>query len=116
MSANFAYTFIQHGWYKFDPDGFWSGAFIDRWGYGLYFMYFIGVLEFTGGIAILLPGISRYGALTLSVVMLGAVITRLIFGTSIDDVIYIVFSMVTMLYISIERGIGTDFQKLRSRI
>ena len=42
IAAYFAAMFIEHGWLKFDPEGFWSGAFIKRWGYGEYFMYFIG--------------------------------------------------------------------------
>ncbi len=109
ISANLAYLYIQHGWMKFDPEGFWSTAFIERWGYGKYFMYFIGVLEFGGGIALLIPRAWRYGAAVLAIVMLGALATRLIFGTSIDDVIYIAGNMVLLLYISIVRGIGKDF-------
>ncbi|WP_436516300.1 DoxX family protein [Ekhidna sp. To15] len=108
MSANFANTFIQHGWEKFDAEGFWSTAFIERWGYGLYFMYFIGVLEFLGGIAILIPKVNKYGAFVLATVMLGAASTRIIFGTSLDDVIWILFSMVTLLYISFAYGMDKE--------
>lgn len=111
MSANYANIFIKNGWAKFDAEGFWSGAFIDRWGYGLYFMYFIGVLEFLGGIGILIPKANKYAAFTLAVVMLGAVITRIVFGTSIDDVIWILFTMVTLFYISIEKGIEAELKK-----
>lgn len=111
MSANYANIFIKNGWAKFDAEGFWSGAFIDRWGYGLYFMYFIGVLEFLGGIGILIPKANKYAAFTLAVVMLGAVITRIVFGTSIDDVIWILFTMVTLLYISLEKGIEAQLKR-----
>lgn len=108
MSVNFANTFIQHGWEKFDAEGFWSTAFIERWGYGLYFMYFIGVLEFLGGIAILIPKVNKYGAFLLAAVMLGAAITRIVFGTSLDDVIWIVFSMTTLLYLSLAYGMDKE--------
>ena len=111
MSANFANTYIQHGWEKFDADGFWSTAFIERWGYGLYFMYFIGLLEFVGGIAILIPKANKYGAFVLAVVMLGAVITRIVFGTSIDDVVWILFSMVTLLYLSLTYGMDAELKR-----
>ena len=87
ISLNLAYLYIQHGWMKFDPEGFWSSAFINKWGYGEYFMYFIGFLEFGGGIALLIPRAWRYGSFVLALVMLGALGTRLIFGTSMDDVI-----------------------------
>lgn len=114
FSGYFAYMFIKHGYLKFDPEGFWSGAFIERWGYGLVFMYFIGVCEFMGGISLLIPRFAKYGAFLLSIVMFGAVITRIVFGTSIDDVISILFNMVALLYISVERGIGEDFNKIRN--
>ncbi len=116
MSANFANTYIQHGWEKFDAEGFWSTAFIERWGYGLYFMYFIGVLEFLGGIAILIPKANKYGAFTLAVVMLGAAITRIVFGTSLDDVIWILFSMVTLLYISLTYGMDSELKHYYSKV
>ncbi|WP_425389809.1 DoxX family protein [Ekhidna sp.] len=116
MSANYAKTFISHGWEKFDAEGFWSTAFIERWGYGLYFMYFIGVLEFLGGIGILLPKTNKYAAFTLAVVMLGAIITRTVFGTSLDDVIWIGFTMITLLYISLERGMDAELTRLYSKL
>ncbi len=116
MSANYAHTFIVNGWRKFDADGFWSGAFIERWGYGLYFMYFIGVLEFLGGIGILIPKINKYAAFTLAVVMIGALITRIVFGTSLGDALWIAFSMVTLLYLSLTYGMDKVLIKLREKL
>lgn len=114
MSANYALTYVKNGWLKFDADGFWSGAFIERWGYGLYFMYFIGVLEFLGGIGILIPKVSKYAAFTLATVMLGALITRLVFGTSASDAIWIASSMITLLYISLEYGMDKELLRLKN--
>jgi len=79
-------------------------------------MYFIGVCEFAGGISLLIPRVAKYGALLLAIVMLGAVITRIVFGTSIDDVITILFNLVWLMYISLERGIEEDINRLRGRI
>ena len=115
FSAYFAYIFIKHGYLKFDPEGFWAPAFTERWGYGLVFMYFIGICEFTGGISLLIPKVAKYGAALLAVVMLGALITRIVFGTGIDDVITIFFNMVCLMYISIERGIEEDISRLRKK-
>ena len=116
MSANYAHTFIKNGWRKFDADGFWSGAFIERWGYGLYFMYFIGVLEFLSGIGILIPKVNKYAAFTLATVMLGALITRIVFGTSLDDASWIAVTMSTLLYISLVYGMDDELIRLKEKI
>ena len=116
MSAYYANTFIPHGWEKFDSEGFWSTAFIEKWGYGLYFMYFIGVLEFLGGIGILIPKVNKYAAFTLALVMLGAVVTRIVFGTSLDDVIWIGFTLITLLFISLEYEIEPELRKVIKKL
>ena len=99
FALNFTLSFVKHGYYKFDPEGFWSSAF-DRWGYPVWFMFFIGALEFAGGLAILVPRIAGYGALTLATVMLGALVTRLIHGVSSGDAIAIAFNMIAMLVLA----------------
>lgn len=93
--------FVKNGYLKFDPEGFWGPAF-ERWGYPVWFLFFIGVLEFGGGLAILVPRIAPYGALVLAVVMLGALVTRLIHGVSFGDASAISFSMVSMLLLAYE--------------
>ena len=104
FSLYFAQVFIKHGYFKFDIEGFWAPAF-SRWGYPVWFMYFIGALEFIGGILILIPKrIGGYGALTLAIVMLGAFVTRSIHGSSADDLYSIAFNCVSMLLLSMERG------------
>jgi len=92
---NFTIMFVKNGYRKFDPEGFWSGAF-ERWGYPGWFMVFIGVLEFGGGLLILLPRVSGYAALVLAAVMLGALVTRLIHGISFGDAQAITFYMACM--------------------
>lgn len=46
-------------------------------GLGQWFRYFTGALEVIGGIALLIPKVSSFGALLLAVVMVGAVIVHL---------------------------------------
>ena len=85
------------------------------WGYGIGFMYFIGVCELAGGLILLVPRVTKYGAMLLAIVMLGAFVTRIVFGTSLDDVISIAFNMVMLLYISLEGGIVKNFETLLRR-
>ena len=101
FTLNFTYMFVRHGYFKFDPEGFWSSAF-EKWSYPVWFMFFIGLVEFLGGLIILIPRIAGYGAISLAVVMFGALITRLIHGVSTGDAIAITFNMVAMLILAFE--------------
>lgn len=101
FTLHFTIMFVHHGYLKFDPEGFWAPAF-HRWGYPVWFLFFIGAVEFAGGIAILIPRIATYAALLLATNMLGALVTRLIHGTSFDDAESIVFFMVSMLFLAYE--------------
>ena len=49
----------------------------NRVGLGQWFRYFAGSLEVTGAIGLLVPKASRWGALLLMIVMVGAIITHL---------------------------------------
>jgi uncharacterized membrane protein YphA (DoxX/SURF4 family) len=51
-------------------------------GFGQWFRYVTGLLEIVGGIAILVPTIAAVGALLLSCIMVGAVVTHLVIGGS----------------------------------
>lgn len=102
FTLNFTFLFVQHGYLKFDPEGFWGPAFLERWGYPVWFLYLIGALELAGGLAILVPRTASYGALVLATVMLGALVTRLIHGVSLDDAVSIIFNMVAMLLLAYE--------------
>lgn len=48
----------------------------DHIGFGQWFRYVVAVIELTGGVMLLLPGRAVYGALILSVTMLGALLTH----------------------------------------
>lgn len=87
-SLYLAWLFIRQGYVKFDPDGFWSGAF-ERWGYPVWFMFLIGFLECLGAILVLIPRTAAYGGLIIAIVMAGALITRSIHGASTTDLVWI---------------------------
>ena len=76
VAASYADTFIRNGVRKFDADGFWSHAFLETWGFPIWFMYFIGVVEVVGGFFLLTPKLRHIGSLALAVVMVGALTTR----------------------------------------
>lgn len=46
-------------------------------GLGQWFRYFTGALEVTGAVCILIPKVSRWGALLLALVMVGAIVAHL---------------------------------------
>ena len=95
----FAWRLIVNGIRKFDPEGFWGPAF-EEWGYPVWFLFFIGVLETAGGFALLVPRIRHYGGLILAAVMIGALTTRLIHGVGLDDAASITHFAITFLFLA----------------
>ena len=98
ISSWFAYRFILNGIRKFDPEGMWSPAF-EEWGYPVWFRILIGILETGGGLILLLPKLRHWGGMVLFVVMLGALITRIVHGTGLDDALSISYFGIFMLYL-----------------
>ena len=54
----------------------------ERIGFGQWFRYLTGALEIIGAITILVPSASAFGALLLSCIMIGAIITHAFIGGS----------------------------------
>lgn len=98
VAAWFAYSLMVNGLRKFEPDGFWSPAF-QRWGYPAWFRILIGVLETAGAALILVPRVRHFGGVILFLVMFGALVTRLVFGTSWEDVASIAQLMFFFLFL-----------------
>jgi len=109
VGASFAETFIKNGFRKFNPEGFWSHSFLETWGFPLWFMFFIGVLEFVSGIFLLVPKLRPWGSAVLAVVMFGALVTRSIFGAIngiamenaynfFSDVVFFLSTIAMLLY------------------
>ena len=92
-----AYHVIVNGIRKFDPEGIWTVAFQD-WGYPVWFRIFIGIIETAGGLIVLVPKVRHFGGIILAVVMIGALITRIINGTGLDDALSIVFFASAFLF------------------
>jgi uncharacterized membrane protein YphA (DoxX/SURF4 family) len=100
LGLYFARMYLEMGWVKFDPAGFWSAAFA-RWGYPPWFRILIGGLEVAGGVCLVVPWLASYGAVVLVVVMLGAWGTRAHDGRWVD-VSWISAYLVGLIWIGYE--------------
>ena len=100
LGVYFANMYFNMGWVKFDPDGFWTGAF-DRWGYPVWLRYGVGVVEVIGGVLLLIPWVASYAALSVVAVMIGALVTRML-DARWDDVAYIAVYIAGLLWIAFE--------------
>lgn len=97
VSSWFAYRLILNGLRKFDHGGMWTKAF-ENWGYPVWFRILIGVLEVGGGLLLLIPPVRHFGGIILFVVMVGALATRIVHGTSLDDALSIASFAIIFLY------------------
>lgn len=83
-------------------------------GFGQGFRYVTGLLEIVGGVAILIPSIAAFGALLLSCIMVGAVVTHLVIGGSAVPAIVLLLLTATVAFV--HRGqIGAVFDSNGSR-
>lgn len=72
-----------------------------RFGLPIWFMYFIGVAEVAGAIALWMPRLSAVAALGLAVIMLGALIMHLVYDSVSHAVPALVFMALLVLIIKI---------------
>ncbi len=77
LSAVLALIFLASGGAKLAGLEFEIAAF-ERWGYPMWFMVFIGVVEVIGGIGLLLPRLSALAGAALSAMMIGAMGTHVL--------------------------------------
>jgi uncharacterized membrane protein YphA (DoxX/SURF4 family) len=83
-------------------------------GLGQGFRYVTGLLEVVGGVAILVPSVAAFGALLLSCIMVGAVVTHLVIGGSAVPAIVLLLLTATVAFV--HRGqIGAVFDPNGSR-
>jgi uncharacterized membrane protein YphA (DoxX/SURF4 family) len=66
-----AQLYLRMGWGKFGGDASWTVAFAE-WGYPAWFRVLVGVIEVVGGLALVIPWTASYGAIAVSLVMMGA--------------------------------------------
>lgn len=76
-SAVLALVFLSAGLMKLMGTEMATQLF-QQWGYALWFMYLIGALEVTAGIAVLVPRVATYAAGYLGIQMLGALVTHVV--------------------------------------
>lgn len=95
-----ARMYVEMGWIKFDPDGFWTEAF-ERWGYPGWLRIAVGLAEVAGGVALVVPWFASYGAALLAAVMAGAWVTRA-GGGRWTDVMWISVYLVALAWIGLE--------------
>lgn len=72
-------NFVMSGYPKILPNDNMIRRF-ENWGYSESFAILIGILEMLGGLLVFIPKTAFYGALLLSVVMVGAIATHLLTG------------------------------------
>lgn len=77
LSILLSLVFLASGAAKLAGLAFEIAAF-ERWGYPLWFMYAIGVVEVAGGVGLLLRRWSALAGLGLATMMIGAVATHVI--------------------------------------
>ncbi len=100
VSLYLARMYVEHGWIKFDPEGFWTDAF-ERWGFPVWFRWLVGVAEVSGGVLVVIPWVASYGALMLVAVMTGAAVVRL-GGSRYVDVAWILGYTLALSWIAYE--------------
>lgn len=77
LSILLSLVFLASGGAKLAGLEFEIAAF-ERWGYPLWFMYIIGLVEVSGGIALLVGRLSALAGASLALMMIGAVATHVI--------------------------------------
>lgn len=81
-------------------------AEFDHVGLGQWFRYFTGLLELVGGIAVLIPAVSVYGALVLLVVDIGAFVA-LVTVLHMDWIHAVVIGLILGIVIYLQRDVLT---------
>lgn len=100
LGAYLARMYVRMGWIKFDPAGFWTAAF-ERWGYPVWLRWLVGAIELGGGLLLLVPWVASYAAVAVSVVMVGAWVTRAR-DARVVDVAWISAYLLALFWIAFE--------------
>lgn len=74
----------------------------ERWGYPLWFMYFTGLAEVAGGIALAANLLRKFAALALSALMIGAIATHIMHQEwPMTIVAAVIFSLTLLLTVKL---------------
>ncbi|MED4784740.1 DoxX family protein [Brevibacillus choshinensis] len=74
----------------------------NKLGYPAWFRIVIGILEITGAIALLIRSSSRYGAIILALIMIGAMISSLVKGAAGDAIVPVIM-LFLLVWIAVVR-------------
>lgn len=99
LSTLLALIFLASGAAKLASLEFETVAF-QRWGYPLWFMYFIGAFEVAGGVGLVFKRLSAISAAGLAAMMIGAIATHIIhmeWGMLVAATVIFVLSVVRAL-------------------
>ncbi|PUA36584.1 DoxX family protein [Paenibacillus elgii] len=75
----------------------------NKLGYPAWFRIVIGILEIAGAIALLIRSSSRYGAILLALIMIGAMISSLVKGAAGDAIVPVIM-LFLLVWIAVVRG------------
>ena len=107
VSILLAIAFLGAGFFKLSGAEMMTGNF-ERYGYPLWFMYFVGLAEVAGAIGLFVQRTAFYAAAGLGILLLGAVGTHLLlndpFGQSVPAIVLLILAGIAG-YIS--RGMTT---------
>jgi len=80
-------------------------SMFQSFGYPLWFMTFVGILEVIAGLAILVPRTSVAGAGLMVCIMIGAIVTQVVHGTFAQLAVPVVVLVVAILAASLRRPV-----------
>ena len=106
ISVLLALAFLAAAFAKLTGNEMMVGNFA-RYGYPLWFMYFVGVAELAGAIGLLLKPTAVWAAVCLGVLMLGAVGTHFINDPATQAVPAIVLLILCAVVAYMSRGAST---------
>jgi putative oxidoreductase len=110
LSALLAFAFLSSGVMKLMGHPMEEHAF-QSFGYPLWFMYVIGLLEIAGAILVLVPRVAYVGAGLLACVMVGAVFSHLTHGQAAMTPVPLVLLLIALAAGTL-RGWGEQKERL----
>lgn len=92
-----ALAFLLAGQAKFTSTEIWINQFTG-WGYAVWFMYAIGLLEVLGAIGVLIPRLVWYAAVGLTIIMIGALVTHALHDEPLNPLIHLTFLSILLYF------------------
>ena len=110
-----AALFVIQGIVKLSGSPAWVSRF-QRWGYPSHFYLVVGLFELVAGFALLIPRVTKWGALVLIVVMAGATATHAVHGEPQVFTTVVLLSLVVTFCTCVEARLGHDEKWARPQL